>query len=130
MREDLITYVKSLSLGSFTVSEELPRDESGLALYLKNPKKLYVDEDQVSQQPIIQTLSGLNIYDESTTVSLYFTADAKTLPANYSTLVSNLRLGRNIQQDVGYTNRTVEVQTEFDADMLVTRIDYTFSKIT
>jgi len=130
MREDLINYVKSLSLGSFTVSEELPRDESGLALYLKNPKKLYVDEDQVSQQPIIQTLSGFNIHDESTTVSLYFTADAKTLPANYSSLVNSLKLGRNIQPTVGYTNRTVEVQTEFDADMLVTRIDYTFSKIT
>ena len=130
MREDLITYVKSLSLGSFTVSEELPRDESGLALYLKNPKKLYVDIGQVEATPLIQTLSGFDVHTESTTVSVYFTADAKTLPANYSSLTQSLRLGKDIQQAKGFNNRSVDVQTEYDADMLITRIDYTFSKIT
>jgi|TARA_B110000977_G_scaffold28951_1_gene37414 hypothetical protein len=130
MREDILSYIKTLSLGSFTVSDELPRDDSGMALYLKNPKKLYVDIGQVEATPLIQTLSGFDVHTESTTVSVYFTADAKTLPANYSSLTQSLRLGKDIQQAKGFNNRSVDVQTEYDADMLITRIDYTFSKIT
>ena len=130
MREDILSYIKTLSLGSFTVSDELPRDDSGIALYLKNPKKLYVDIGQVEATPLIQTLSGFDVHTESTTVSVYFTADAKTLPANYSSLTQSLRLGKDIQQAKGFNNRSVDVQTEYDADMLITRIDYTFSKIT
>jgi hypothetical protein len=130
MREDILSYIKTLSLGSFTVSDELPRDDSGIALYLKNPKKLYVDIGQVEATPLIQTLSGFDVHTESTTVSVYFTADAKTLPANYSSLTQSLKLGKDIQQAKGFNNRSVDVQTEYDADMLITRIDYTFSKIT
>jgi hypothetical protein len=130
MREDILSYIKTLSLGSFTVSDELPRDESGVPLYIKNPKKLYVDLGQVDEAPLIQTLSGFDIHTESTTVSVYFTADAKTIPANYSSLTQSLRLGKDIEQAKGFNNRSVDVQTEYDADMLVTRIDYTFSKIT
>ena len=130
MREDILSYIKTLSLRSFTVSDELPRDDSGMALYLKNPKKLYVDIGQVEATPLIQTLSGFDVHTESTTVSVYFTADAKTLPANYSSLTQSLRLGKDVQQAKGFNNRSVDVQTEYDADMLITRIDYTFSKIT
>lgn len=130
MREDVIDYIKTLSLGSFTLSEELPRDDSGVALYVKNPKKLYVDQDQVSQEPLIQALNGLDIHNEATTVSVYFTADAKTLPANYKSLVNSLKLGRDILPTGGFNNRTVDVQSEYEADLLLTRIDYTFSKLT
>lgn len=129
MREDVIDYIKTLSLGTFTISEELPRDDSGVALYIKNPKKLYVDEDQVSQEPVIQTLSGFDIHNEATTVSVYFTADAKTLPANYKSLVNSLKQGKDILPTGGFNNRTVDVQSEYEADLLLTRIDYTFSKL-
>lgn len=130
MREDIITYVKTLALGGFSLSSELPSDASGMPLYLKNPKKLYVDLDQITEEPIVQTLGGFNLNNEATTVSLYFTADAKQLPANYQSMVNSLRLGKDIIPAQGYTNRTVEVQTEYEEDMLLTRIDYTFSKIT
>ena len=130
MREDVINFIKSVSLGTFTVSEELPRDDSGVALYIKNPKKLYVDQDQVSQEPVIQTLSGFDLHNEATTVSVYFTADAKTLPANYSLLVDTLKQGKDVLPTGGFNNRTVDVQSEYEADLLLTRIDYTFSKIT
>ena len=130
MREDIITYVKTLALGGFSLSSELPSDASGMPLYLKNPKKLYVDLDQITEEPIVQTLGGFNLNNEATTVSLYFTADAKQLPANYQSMVNSLRLGKDIVPAQGYTNRSVDVQTEYEEDMLLTRIDYTFSKIT
>lgn len=130
MREDILDYVKTLSLGTYTVSDELPREESGVPLYLKNPKRIYADQEQFVQEPIVTAMDGFDIHQEATTVSLYFTSDAKTLPANYNTLVSNLKLGKNIVPADGYNTRAVDVQTEYEADLLVTRVDFTFSKLT
>jgi|TARA_B110000977_G_scaffold24181_1_gene29393 hypothetical protein len=130
MREDILNYIKTLSLGSFTVSDELPREEAGLMMYIKNPKRIYVEREQYSEEPLIQTLDGLDIHSEATTVSIYFTADAKTIPANYETLIQSLRLGKNVNTTSGYNNRAVEVQSEYVNDLLVTQIDYTFSKLT
>lgn len=130
MRDELITYIKSVNLGSFKLSLEYPRDESGIAIYLKNLKTIYVDTTQVAQEPLFQTFGGCSIFNEASTVSIFFTADAKTLPANYDTLVTSLKAGKNINPEVGYTNRLVDVTTEYVDDNLVTRIDYTFSKIT
>lgn len=130
MREDILNYIKTLSLGSFTVSDELPREEAGLMMYIKNPKRIYVEREQYSEEPLIQTLDGLDIHSEATTVSIYFTADAKTIPANYETLIQSLRLGKNVNTTAGYNNRVVEVQSDYINDLLVTQIDYTFSKLT
>jgi|TARA_R110000744_G_scaffold80826_1_gene158814 hypothetical protein len=130
MREDILNYIKTLSLGSFTVSDELPREEAGLMMYIKNPKRIYVEREQYSEEPLIQTLDGLDIHSEATTVSIYFTADAKTIPANYETLIQSLRLGKNVNTTAGYNNRAVEVQSDYVNDLLVTQIDYTFSKLT
>jgi isochorismate hydrolase len=129
MREDLISYFKTLPLGNFSVSEELPRDEGGIALYVKNPRRIYVDREEYDTVPIIETLNGLDIHAEQTSVNVYFTADAKTIPANYSTLVSKLKLGKDINQAAGYTKRKVEVMTETDQDLLITRVNFKFSKL-
>jgi hypothetical protein len=130
MREDILTYIKTLSLGGFTISDDLPREEGGVMLYVKNPKRIYVDRPQYSEEPLIQALNGFDIHSEATTVSIYFTADAKTLPANYGGLVENLRLGKNVNTTEGYNNRVVNVNTEYLNDLLITQIDYTFSKLT
>ena len=130
MREDILTYIKSLSLGTFTISDDLPREEGGVMLYVKNPKRIYVDRPQYSEEPLIQALNGFDIHSEATTVSIYFTADAKTLPANYGALVESLRLGKNVNTTDGYNTRVVNVITDYLNDLLVTQIDYTFSKLT
>jgi hypothetical protein len=130
MRNDIVAYIKTLSLGTFTFSEELPRSETGQPLYIKNPKRIYVDIEQYGEDVLVQALDGLDVHTESTTVSVFFTADAKSLPTNYNTLVSNLKLGKNVNTTDGYNTRTVNVETEFEDDLLITRIDFTFSKIT
>lgn len=130
MREDILTYIKTLSLGGFTISDDLPREEGGVMLYVKNPKRIYVDRPQYSEEPLIQALNGFDIHSEATTVSIYFTADAKTLPANYDGLIASLRLGKNINTTEGYNTRSVEVQSDYINDLLITQIDFTFSKLT
>lgn len=130
MRTEVVEYIRSINLGGFTLTNELPRDESGTALYLRNPKRLYVDVTNYSVEPLIQTLDGRNIDAETAQVTVTFSNDAKQLSSGYDQLVAGLRAGKNSIQVVGNYRREVTVDTSFDADMLVTEVAYRFIKIT
>jgi len=129
MRQEVIDYCQSISLGSFTVSSEIPFDDSGVPLYLKNAKRIYVDLPQYATDRLVSALDGLTVSNELATVRVVFSADAKSLPANYEALVSDLRLARDITLD-GVYRREVDVSTEFEQDMLVTELELRFTKLT
>lgn len=129
MRQEVIDYCQSISLGSFTVSSEIPFDDSGTPLYLKNAKRIYVDLPQYATDRLVSALDGLTVSNELATVRVVFSADAKSLPANYETLVSDLRLAKDIELD-GVYRREVDVKTDFEQDMLVTELELRFTKLT
>lgn len=129
MRSEVLAYLKTQNLGSLAISNDLPFDDSGVALYLKNAKKVYVDSNQVASDPIIQTLGGVNINNEATSVTIYFAIDAKTLITNYDTIVSTLRSVKDNVSIDGVHTRTAEVSTEFVDDLLVTQTTITLTKI-
>lgn len=131
MRTDVLDYLQTLNLGTFIVSTELPFSESGTPLYIKNLKKVYVDVDQITVDPVIRTLSGLNITRDTVAVKVYFANDAKSIPPNYDEVVSNLRTAKDILATTGgFTGREVSVSTEFQADRLITEIELRFIKLT
>jgi hypothetical protein len=129
MRQEIIDYIQTLDIGSFNVSNELPWEESGTPLYIKNLKKIYVDVDQFEIDPFIQTFSGLNINNETTVVRIFFANDAKNLPPNYSDVVSELRTAKDIEVIQGFNRREALVSTEVQADRLVTELELRFTKI-
>jgi hypothetical protein len=130
MRTDVIDYIQTLNLGTFIVSNELPFSESGIPLYIKNLKKIYVDVDQYIVDPIISTLNGINITRDTIAVRVYFANDAKLIPPNYDEVVSELRAAKDILPTAGYNRREVDVSTTFDADKLITEIELRFIKLT
>lgn len=130
MRTEVIDYVQGLNLGTFTVSQELPYTESGQALYVKNPKRIYVDEEQITSEPIIQALDGLTVINEESTVTIYFSVDSKLVPANYDSVVTALKGARNITTVDGVIRRELDVSTGYDGDLLVTELAIRFNKIT
>lgn len=131
MRSEVITYLQANTVTGFSVTENLPWTKDGNPLYLSNLKVLYTDLDQVLQEPLFDTLDGGSGSIETTTVSVYVTTDAKTLPSNYDTLVSTVRAAKlTASAGLGYTQRTTDVTTEYVADNLVTRFDFNFDKIT
>ena len=129
MRQQLLDYISTLNLGSFILSQELPWEESGTALYLKNLKKIYVDTTEYQDEPLIQTLSGSNVNNEISIVRVYFSCDAKQLPADYDDLVTDLKLGKDIVTDDGFLNRQCNVETNIANDVLSTTMEFRFTKI-
>jgi|LauGreDrversion4_2_1035121.scaffolds.fasta_scaffold724946_2 hypothetical protein len=125
---DAIKALGSTTLGTFSVSSELPYDASGTPLYLKNFKKIYVDVDQVGQEATVATLDGSSWVDETTTVRAYFVTDAKLLPSNYETLVDAVKETRLTTDITAVTKRRCQVSTRFEADALVTEFEFSFTK--
>lgn len=128
MRAEVLDYINSLSLGTFIPTQELPWDSDGTPLYLKNPKKVYVDVTEYTSEPVVVTLDSLRIHNEVSTVRVYFACDAKVLPSNYDEVVRDLRGVKDMTYDE-VNNRVVNVTTSFQADMLVTELEIRFTKL-
>jgi hypothetical protein len=130
MRTAIYDYIKGLSLGQFRLSDERPFDASGQALYLKNMKTVYVDQEQITHETLIATLDGVNINAETTSVRVYFSTDAKQLPSNYSSLTASMKLARNAAAIQGVNRREVDVTTSYDEDKMITEFEFRFTKLT
>ena len=130
MREAVISYIQGLTLSGFSLTQELPWDSNGMALYIKNPKRIYVDRTQSELSPLVETLDGLNISVDTVTVRVYFSNDAKILPTGYDALVNDLKLARNINNTAGFRGRGCIVSSEFQDDLLVTQLEFTYTKTT
>lgn len=130
MRSSVVDKIKGLSITGITVSQELPYDESGVARYTKNPKTIYVDREQRDESNIIQTLdASVNLNQQTTSVSIYFTTDAKNPLYQYDNVINSLRgLKDTIVLDGAHT-REVAVSTSYEDDLLITQMDYRLTRL-
>jgi hypothetical protein len=129
MRELILAWLQDNAVTGYTVTAELPWDSSGQPLYLNNMKRIYVDQPQTVQEPLIDVLNGHGVVNETTTVSIYLATDAKKLPANYDAVASMIKSTRLDPAITGVTQRATTVSTEFDADVLVSQFDINFRKL-
>ena len=129
MRQEILDYVGTISLGTFRVSQELPFDSNGQALFAKNPKRIYVASDEIQQDTVIATLDGNTLENETTTVRVYFTSDAKNPPSNYDSLVASIKLARNVTSLTGLHRRTCNVIKNIQEDLMVTEFELQFTKL-
>lgn len=129
MRQEVIDYIQTLTLGSFIASTDVPWDENGTPMYVKNLKKIYVSNTEYENTPIVQTLGGININNELMTTTIYFANDAKTLPANYADVVTDLKTTKDIDTIEGIHTREVNVGVSYEGDVMITEIEIRFGKL-
>lgn len=129
MRKSLLDYIKGLNLLSYKETSELPFTNSDTPLYIKNPKRIYVDEPQTSIEEFIRILSGNSIDNEITTIRVYFSNDAKNIPKDYSQTVSQIRMFKNEYSRSDYYQSEVSVETSYENDLSVTQIEFRFVKL-
>lgn len=130
MRTEILDYLKGLKLKNFNVSDELPFSNSGTAMYLKNPKRIYTDLEQVTGEPFILLFGDYNVDSEVHSVRLYFSTDAKQLPSDYSQVVSDIRLAKNVTTSERFFRREVTNSTTFENDLMITEFEFRFTKLT
>lgn len=128
MRQEVLDYINTLALGGYLLTEESPWSDNEVPLYIKNLKKIYVDNTEYVSEPIVTALNGLNINNEQMVTTIYFANDAKTIPANYDDLIADLKLARNIDID-GVRTREADVSVTYENDVMITEVEIRLGKL-
>ena len=130
MRSQLLDQIHALAVNSLRVSNELPYDESGTPRYVKNPRTIFVDRDTIDSSPLFATLdASVDITTETTSVSVFFTTDAKNPPSSLESTIQDLRQLRNLIDSAGSNRRECLVSREYVGDLLVTELEYRLTKL-
>lgn len=129
MRDQVLAYLDGLDLGTFAMSQELPFDNAGTTLYLKNPKRVYVDLDQNTTEVFIGVMGNNSIDMDVVSVIVYFANDAKNLPADYSDTVNAVVGAKSLYAANGFFKRDYLTSTKYENDLMVTIIELRFYKL-
>jgi hypothetical protein len=107
MRSELLLELVSAisTLTQFAVSQELPWEQNGTPLYLKNKKKIYVDRDVREQTTLIPLLNGTDLYQDTLICRVYLAVDAKNPPSQLDQAISTILAAK---ATMGIVNMGVE----------------------
>ena len=125
IRDDLKANLDVALAGStVSVSSELPWSSAGEPLYIKNMKKVYLDEDNISKTELFSTLDGEDVIQTETSVSGFLAVDAKTQPTDIDTVISKVLESR--VAILGQASRECDMSTDTQADTIVYQFDFNF----
>ena len=121
MRDTLLTAITSnVSSSNVTVSSELPWIQGDTPLYSINMKKFYLDEEQISNTVLYETLDDNKIYEKETTMEGFLEVDAKNPLSDIDTVISGILDSKSAIANTTIAESSYTTETEND------RITYTF----
>jgi hypothetical protein len=129
MRDKILDFLAAQDLGTFTLSTQMPYDSSGIALYLKNTKTVYVNKDQVQTTEFMGILGADSIDMDINTVTIFVACDAKVIPADYDQIVSTIKSAKALYSTNGFFKREVDVKTDYVNDLLTTEVEIRYYKL-
>jgi|DEB0MinimDraft_12_1074336.scaffolds.fasta_scaffold07393_3 hypothetical protein len=127
-RDDLLANLSiALNGSNVSVSSELPFDSAGVPLYEKNMKKLYIGEDNITKEPLIEVLDFNPVENVVTLVTAFLTIDAKNPLGDIDTITDAVINSKNSIPD--QIKRNCVMVTEFTADSLTYQFEFEFTTI-
>lgn len=124
MRAELLSYLTTAtSTATVKCVSELPWNTAGEPLYLKNMKKMYLDQTQRVETTLIPTLDGNDVFQRDLLVTGYFAVDAKNEPTGLSQAITTILSAKD---KTGITNFGVESDytTEIQDDVIIYTVEY------
>lgn len=126
MRTELLAYLTANLTGTIKPSQELPFEDSGAALYMKNMRRVYLDEPLVDQSELVPTLDDTDINQNITTVRGYLTVDAKNRNADLTTALNTLANAKSVATITNAFRKEFDYTTTIDADRITYEFEYRF----
>jgi hypothetical protein len=124
MRAELLAFLTTAtSTATVKTVSELPWNTAGEPLYLKNMKKMYLDQTQRVETTLIPTLNGNDVFQRDLIVTGYFAVDAKNEPTGLSTAITTILSAKD---RTGITNFGSESDytTEIQDDVIIYTVEY------
>lgn len=118
MRSQLVTALTTVlaSTNQFAVSSELPFDQGGNPLFLKNMKRVYVGPTRKEQSVIIAVLPPAgDVFQDQLICEIYLAVDAKNPPSQLDSAIALILSTKDLTGLVNYgteSDYTVEIQED------------------
>lgn len=129
MRTELLTYLTANLTGTIKTSEELPWQEGTNPLYIKNPRRVYLDEPNTEQDEFLPTLSSCSINTRITTIRWYLSVDAKNRNADLDSAITILGSAKDITTITGVWQRQFDYTTTIENDRVIYEGEYRFTNL-
>lgn len=128
MRDTLLTQITSnLSGSSVKVSSELPWNNGGEVLHVKNMKHFYLDAEEQNREEFIKCLDKNDVEQITTTLTGYLTVDAKNQPSDISSVVANVASANSVI--TASIDSSVDITTEIEDDYITYTFEFNFITI-
>lgn len=128
MRTELLTYLTANLTGSIKTSEELPWQEGTNPLYIKNARRVYLDEPNTEQSEFLPTLGSLAINTRVTTIRWYLSVDAKNRNADLDSAITTLGSAKDITT-IAVWQRQFDYTTTIENDRVIYEGEYRFTNL-
>jgi len=129
MRTELLTYLTAELTDSIRTSQELPWQEGTNPLYLKNARRVYLDEPYTEEDVLLPTLGSLQINQKVTIVRWYLTVDAKNRNTDLDSALTILGSAKDITTITGVYTRLFDYTVSIDNDRVVYEGQYRFANL-
>jgi hypothetical protein len=126
MRTELLAYLTANLTGTIKPSQELPFEESGNPLYVRNMRRVYLDEPVKEQTELVSTLDETDINQNITTVRGYLSMDAKNRNADLDAALTTLATAKNVTTITNAFRKEFDYTTTIDADRITYEFEYRF----
>lgn len=130
MRSQLLSYLTTAtSTATIKVVSELPWNTAGEPLYLKNMKKMYLDQEQRTQTTLIPTVNDGDVYQDDLVVRGYFAVDAKNQPQGLDSALAVILGARNLTGVDNFGNEA-DYSTEITDDVITYTVEWRLNTTT
>jgi hypothetical protein len=129
MRTELLTYLTAQLTGSILTSQELPWQEGTNPLYIKNPRRVYLDEPYTEQDTLFPTLGSLQINARITVVRWFLSVDAKNRNTDLDSALTILGGAKDITTITGVFTRLFDYTVTIDNDRVIYEGEYRFANL-
>ena len=126
MRTELLTYLTAQLTGSIKTSQELPWSEGTNPLYIKNARRVYLDEPYTEESDLFPTMGSLMINERITIVRWYLSVDAKNRNTDLDSALNILGSAKDITTITGVYKRLFDYTITIDNDRVIYEGEYRF----
>lgn len=125
MRSQILTYLTANLTGSIKPSQELPWSEGNNPLYLKNMKRVYLDEPNTEVDELVPTFES-DVLQKITTVRGFLAVDAKNRNADLDTALTTLAAAKDVNTITDSFRKEFDYTTSIDGAVIVYEFEYRF----
>jgi len=127
MRTQLLSYLTANLTGTIKPSQELPFEQGGSANYLRNLRKVYLDEPYTEQDALINTLDEASEVNQKITyVRGYLAVDAKNRNADLDAALTTMSQALRQADITDSFRKEFDYTTTIDDDRVVYEFEYRY----